>query len=85
MHMSRKFYCLQCNWIHLLQNFFPSCVYLKDINKNLKGIGKIQFVSELAILRNLRISKIHGSLHIEKNRNYKSLNTTPYVRKLTLV
>ena len=45
MHMSRKFFCLPCNWI-----CFLSYVYLKDIYKSLEGIGKIQFVSELIIL-----------------------------------
>ena len=55
------------NWIYLLQNYFLSYVYLKDIYKTLEGIGKIQFVSELAILLNLLISKFHGSFHKEKN------------------
>ena len=68
---------------------FWSYVYLKDIYKNLKGIGKIQFVSELTILLNLSISRFHGSLHKRKKRKIeiikKSLNITPYVRKLTLV
>ena len=31
------------------------------------------------------ISKFHGSLRKEKNWNYQSLNTTPYVAKLTLM
>ena len=53
MDMSRKCFCLQRNWIYLLQNYFSNYVYLKDIYKSLKGIGKIQFVSELTILLNL--------------------------------
>ena len=50
MHMSRRFFCLPRNWIYLLQNYLSSYVHLKDINKTLKGIGKIQFVSESTIL-----------------------------------
>ena len=65
--MSRNFFCLQRNWIKLLQNYFLSYVYLKNIYKALKGIGKIQFVSELTILLNLQISKFCGSLN---NENY---------------
>ena len=48
--MSKKFFCLPGNWIYLPHNYFSSCVYLKDTYKTLKGIGKIQFVSELTIL-----------------------------------
>ena len=66
MHMTRNVFCLPRNWIYLLPNFFSSYVYLKDMYKTLKGIGKIQFVSELTILLNLQISKFHGSLHKEK-------------------
>ena len=47
--MSRKLFCLPQNWIYLFQNY----VYLEDIHKTLKGIVKIQFVSELAIFLNL--------------------------------
>ena len=61
-------------------------IYRKDICKNLKGIGKIQFISELKILLNLSISKFHGDLHKEKKTDLiKSLNSTPYLGKLTLV
>ena len=65
--MSRNFFCLPRNWICLLQNYFSSYVHLKDIYKTLKGIGKIQFVSELTILLNLQISKFSGGLQKEKN------------------
>ena len=51
--MSRKFPFLPRNWIYLLQNYFSSNIHLKDTYKNLKGIGKIQFVSEITILLNL--------------------------------
>ena len=44
-HMSRKLFCLLRNWICLLQNYFLSHLYLKDIYKALKGIGKTQFMS----------------------------------------
>ena len=53
MHMPRKFFCLPRDLIYLLQHYFLSYVYLKDINKALEKIGKIQFASELAILLNL--------------------------------
>ena len=56
--------------------------YAKDI---CKGIGKIQFVSELTILLNLQISKFSSSLYKEKKWDYWSLNATPDVGKLTLV
>ena len=46
-------FSLPCNCIYLLQNYFSSYVYLKDIYKTLKGIGKIQFVSELTTLLDL--------------------------------
>ena len=65
--MSWNFFCLPRNWICLLQNYFSSYVHLKDIYKTLKGIGKIQFVSELTILLNLQISKFPGGLQKEKN------------------
>ena len=62
--MSRKFFCLPRNWIPLLQNFLCAMyVYLKDIYKTLKRIGKIKFVAQLTILLNLYISKFHRSLH----------------------
>ena len=48
-----NFFCLPRDLIYLLQNYFLSYVYLKDINKALEKTGKIQFVSELAILLNL--------------------------------
>ena len=69
MHMSRIFFCLPRNWIHLLQFIFSSYVYLEDIHKTLKGLGKIQFVSELTILLNPQISQFHGSLNKEKKLN----------------
>ena len=49
------------------KKFFLSYVYHKDIYKTLKGIGKIQFVSELAIQLNLQISKFYRSHYKEKN------------------
>ena len=42
-------FCLPRDWIYLLQNYFSSYVYLKDIYETLKRIGKIQFASELRI------------------------------------
>ena len=48
-----NFESLPHNWIYLLLNYFSSYVYLKGIHKILKGIGKFQVVSELAILLNL--------------------------------
>ena len=68
--MSRKCFCLSCDSIYLLQNYFSSYKYVKDIYKTLKKTGNIQFVSESKDLRNLQIYKFHGSLHKEKNRNY---------------
>ena len=64
--MSKKVFCLPRNWIYLLQNYFSSYVYLKDIYKPLKGIGKNQFVSELTFFLSLQISKFHESLNKEK-------------------
>ena len=64
--MSKKFISLPRNWIYLLQSYFSSCVYLKDIYETLKGIGKIQFVSEFTILLHLQISKFHGNLSQER-------------------
>ena len=58
MHILRKFFCLPRNWIYLLQGYFSSYVYLSDIHKTLKGIGKIQFVSELTILLNLNFTEV---------------------------
>ena len=62
----KEIFCLPRNWIFLLQNYFPSYVYLKDIYKTLKVIGKTQFVLELTILLNLKIYKFHRSLPKEK-------------------
>ena len=64
--MSKKFISLPRNWIYLLQSYFSSCVYLKDIYETLKGIGKIQFVSEFTIFLYLQISKFHGNLSQER-------------------
>ena len=47
------FFVYLCKWIYLLQNYFLSYAYAKDIYKTLKGIGKIQFASKLTILLNL--------------------------------
>ena len=58
--MSQKFFSLLRNWICLLQNYFSSYAYLKDICITLK---RIQFASELTILQNLQISKFQRSLH----------------------
>ena len=66
MLMSKKFISLPRTWIYLLQSYFSSCVYLKDIYETLKGIGKIQFVSEFTILLYLQISKFHGNLSQER-------------------
>ena len=48
-------------FVYHIQNYFSSYVYLKDIYiyQTLKGIRKIQFVSELTLLLNLYISKFH--------------------------
>ena len=70
------------SWIYLLYNYFLSSLYLKDICKTLKEIGKLQYLSELAMLLNLYISKFHGSL---KNWSYHSFNTTLYMGKFTVV
>ena len=48
MHISRKSFSLPRTG--LLQNYFSSYVYIKDIYKTLKGTGKIVFVSELTLL-----------------------------------
>ena len=45
MHMSMNFFYLPRNWIYLLQNYFSSYLYLKDVYKTLTGTGKIQFES----------------------------------------
>ena len=42
------------NWIYVPRNYFSNYVYLKDKHINLKGIGKILFVS---VLTNLLICK----------------------------
>ena len=60
------FFCLPRNWNHLFQFFPPSYVYLKDIYKTVKGLEKIQFVSELTVFLNAQISQFHWSLHKEK-------------------
>ena len=85
MHMSKKFSCLPRNWIYLLQNYFSSYVYLKDIYKTLKGIGKIQFLSELIILLNLWISKFYKNLQKEDNSICQNLNNTPYVWNFSVI
>ena len=36
----KEIFCLSRNWIHLLRSYFLSSVYLKQIYKTLKGIGK---------------------------------------------
>ena len=41
------------NWIHVIQKCFSNYVYMKVMDKNLKEIGMIYFVSELAILLSL--------------------------------
>ena len=48
-------------FVYHIQNYFSSYVYLKDIYiyQTLKGIRKIQCVSELTLLLNLYISKFH--------------------------
>ena len=63
-------------FVYHIQNYFSNYVYLKDIYiyQTLKGIRKIQFVSELTLLLNLYISKFH-----------KEKNWTPYMGRLTLV
>ena len=38
--------CLPLYWIYLLQNYFLSYLYLKNIYKTLKGIGKFQFYGD---------------------------------------
>ena len=60
MYMSRNFLCTT-KWIYLLQNYFSSYVYLRDIYKTLKGIGQIQFVSELRILTGKKQPKLNSN------------------------
>ena len=50
---AKEMFCLPSNCIYLLQNYFSSYAYLKDIYKTLKGIGIIKFVSKLNIWLNL--------------------------------
>ena len=77
MLMSRIFFAYHATGT-IYSNFLCRAMYIsKDIYKTVKGLGKIQFVSELTILLNPQISQFHGSLHKEKNWNYKSLKTTP--------
>ena len=51
-----KFFFSPCksNWIYVPRNYFSNYVYLKDIHINLKGIGKILFIT---VLTNLLICK----------------------------
>ena len=81
MHMLRLFFVYHITgstyYTYLL---FSSYEYLKDIYNTLKGIGKIQFVSQ-----NLKLFKFHGNFLQGKIWNYKSSNTSPYVGKSTLV
>ena len=53
------------NWIPVLRKYFLNYVYLKEINKNLKEIETIQFVSKSIIFLNLWISKLNRSLKFE--------------------
>ena len=62
--MFRKYFCLPHNWIYLVQNYFSSYVYLKDIYWHLKRIGQIQFVSELRILT----GKKHPQIKLQRFR-----------------
>ena len=62
--MSRKYFCLPRNWIYLVQNYFSSYVYLKDIYWHLKRIRQIQFVSELRILT----GKKHPQIKLQRFR-----------------
>ena len=62
--MFRKYFCLPHNWIYLVQNYFSSYVYLKDIYWYLKRIGQIQFVSELRILT----GKKHPQIKLQRFR-----------------
>ena len=62
--MSRKYFCLPHNWIYLVQNYFSSYVYLKDIYWHLKRIRQIQFVSELRILT----GKKHPQIKLQRFR-----------------
>ena len=43
--------------------WFFRYVYLKDIYKTLKEIGQNEFLSELTILLNLEISRLHLSVN----------------------
>ena len=60
-------------------NYFPSYVYLKDVYKTSKEIGKTQFLNNFAKSVNFT-----GVVPM-KIWNYQSLHTNPYVGKLTLV
>ena len=46
------------NWIRVLRKNLVNYVYLKDINKNLKEIGIIHFVSKLTIFLNLSFALV---------------------------
>ena len=75
MHMSRKFFRLSRDWIYLLQNSFSSYVYSRIYTKLWTELEK----SICMGVNNFVKSVILLSLHKEKNWNYQSLNTAPYV------
>ena len=83
--MLMKLFCLPRNWIYLLQNSLSSYVYPKGIYKTLKRMGKIQFVSELTFAKSVNFLNFASVFTKKKNCNYQSLNSTLYMRKLTLV
>ena len=85
-HVTGSTYSRVNFWKYIYRKIYKE--YLIDISqehiyKTLNGIGK--FVSELTILLNLEISKYHENLHKEKKWNFQSLNTIPFVGKLTLL
>ena len=80
----KDFFCLPRNWNHLFQFFIPSYVYLKDIYKTVKGLGKIQFVSELTILLNPQILNFTGVFTKKKTEIIKAWKQL-LVGKLTFV
>ena len=48
-YVKDNFFVLPRNWIYLLQNYFSSYLYLRDMYTTLKGIEKTQFVFNLCL------------------------------------
>ena len=65
MHMSMNFFVYHVTRSTNSRIIFGGIHISGIYYKTLKGIGKIQLLSELTNLLNLWISKFHGSLKIE--------------------